>query len=189
MWQGQNVLEAKTIDMDRTGKKMTANGDVFSFLVEQGKDPLRVTADHLVYTDEDRHSRYERNVVLRSQDMVMTAAVVDAWLLAADQVQAGQSRMERAVATGKVRLDQPRRAAEGAKKAVPERHGSAERAEYTQADDTLVLSGGNPIVIDEMRGATTGRELTYHIADDRISVVGDVNLRTLTEHRVVKKSR
>lgn len=189
LWQGQNVVEAKVVEMDRSGKRLTATGEAFSFLVEEGKEPLRVNAERLTYTDEDRHVRYERNVILRTQDMVMTAAAVDAWLLPADQVKAGESRLDRALATGNVKLDQPRRPAEGKKPAVPARRGQAERADYFAQKDTIVLSGGNPIVTDELRGSTTGRELTYHIADDRITVVGDDNVRTLTEHRVTKKSR
>jgi lipopolysaccharide export system protein LptA len=189
LWQGQNVVEGKVVEMDRSGRRLTATGEAFSFLVEEGKEPLRVNSERLTYTDEDRHARYEGNVILRTQDMVVTAAAVDAWLLPAEDAKAGESRLDRALATGNVRLDQPRRPAEGKKSAVPARTGRAERADYLASKDTIVLSGGNPIVTDELRGSTTGRELTYHIADDRITVVGDDNVRTLTEHRVTKKSR
>ncbi len=192
LWQGQDFLEARTVDMDRPNRKVTASGDVYSFLVQEGKEPMRITAENLVYTDGDRRAHYERQVVMKSQDMVATSAALDAYLSppeASAQQANSQSRLERAVATGNVHMNQPARPAQPGHKAVPARRGEAERGEYSAQEDKVILSGGQPKIYDDVRGTTSGRELTYFIADDRILVVGDENLRTLSEHRVTKKPR
>jgi len=65
-----------------------------------------------------------------------------------------------------------------------ERRGTAERGVYTAADDKFVLSGGNPTLYDPKEGTTSGRELTFYLADDTIIVDSGNGLRTLTKHRV-----
>jgi len=57
---------------------------------------------------------------------------------------------------------------------------------YTAEDSKFVLSGGNPAVYDATEGTTTGRELTFNIADDTIIVDSGTGTRTLTKHRVQK---
>lgn len=83
----------------------------------------------------------------------------------------GTSKISRAVGTGGVEVEQL------------DRRGTAEKGVYTAADDRFVLSGGTPTLYDE-DGKTTGRELTFNIADDTIIVDSDTGKRTLTRHRV-----
>jgi lipopolysaccharide export system protein LptA len=193
IWQGQDFLEALSVDMDRTGKRLTAVGDVYSYLVEEGKDPLRVQAERLNYNDEQRHARYEGNVVMHSQDMTTTAFTVDAFLRDPDALSPGESRLEKAIADGKVHYSQPAAAAipaagaTHAKKAHGARQSESDHGVYTSDDDKIVLTGGSPIVRDEMRGITTGRELTWLTADDKIFVDGGPDMRTLSQHRMTKK--
>ncbi|GEM_PF-4031852 len=187
VWQGQDFLEARIVDMDRAGKRLTALNDVYDYMVEEGKDPLRVTADRLNYNDEQRHARYEGNVVMRSQDLTTSAYTVDAFLRDPDALAPGESRLERAVADGKVRYSQPAATAEGKKKAHAARRSESEHGVYTSDDDKIVLSGGQPIVRDEVRGITTGRELTWLTSDDKIFVDGGPDMRTQSTHRMTKK--
>jgi lipopolysaccharide export system protein LptA len=187
------LLEARTVDMDRNGKRLVAVGDVYSYLVEEGKDPLRVQAERLNYNDEQRHARYEGNVVMHSQDMTTTAFTVDAFLRDPDALSPGESRLEKAIADGKVHYSQPAAAAipaagaTHAKKAHGARQSESDHGVYTSDDDKIVLTGGSPIVRDEMRGITTGRELTWLTADDKIFVDGGPDMRTLSQHRMTKK--
>ena len=187
VWQGQDFLEALTVDMDRTGKRLVAVGDVYSYLVEEGKDPLRVQAERLNYNDEQRHARYEGSVVMHTQDMTNTAFTVDAFLRDPDTLSPGESRLEKAVADGRVRFVQPAAAASAGKKAHATRRSESEHSVYTSDDDKIVLTGGSPIVRDEARGITTGRELTWLTADDKIFVDGGPDVRTLSQHRMTKK--
>ncbi len=66
------------------------------------------------------------------------------------------------------------------------RQGKSQRAEYSVADRKFVLSGGSPVVYDDSGNTTTGRQLTFIFADDRIVVDSEEGTRTLTLHRVEK---
>ena len=67
-----------------------------------------------------------------------------------------------------------------------DRQGKAEQAEYTAADGKFVLSGGNPIITDASSDTTTGRSLTFFVANDTILIDSQEGSRTLTKHRVEK---
>ena len=92
LWQGQDVIEARTIDMERTGKDLTATGDVYTLLVEKDREPLRVYSDRFHYNDDDRQAHYEGHVIMKSQDMTVVSNMTDAFLRAPDEVQPGESR-------------------------------------------------------------------------------------------------
>jgi len=87
---------------------------------------------------------------------------------------AGAKQISRAAGTGGVIVEQ------GARKAT------AERGEYTAAEGKFVMSGGNPTIYDASQGTTTGRQLTFFLADDTIIVDSENGSRTLTKHRVEK---
>jgi hypothetical protein len=86
----------------------------------------------------------------------------------------GAQQISRAVGTGGVIVDQGGRRA------------TAERGEYTATDGKFVMSGGNPTIYDGSAGTTTGRQLTFFLADDTIIVDSENGSRTLTKHRVEK---
>jgi hypothetical protein len=60
------------------------------------------------------------------------------------------------------------------------------RAEYTAAEGKFVLSEGKPTLYDSTGDTTTGRQLTFFLADDTIIVDSENGPRTLTKHRVDK---
>ncbi len=66
------------------------------------------------------------------------------------------------------------------------RKATAERGEYIAAIGKFVMSGGNPTLYDGSAGTTTGRQLTFYLADDTIIVDSENGSRTLTKHRVEK---
>ena len=68
-----------------------------------------------------------------------------------------------------------------------DRQGVAEQAEYTAAEEKFVLSGGQPTLIDDASSdTTTGRSLTFFVANDTILIDSQEGSRTLTKHRVEK---
>jgi lipopolysaccharide export system protein LptA len=67
-----------------------------------------------------------------------------------------------------------------------DRRGKAEQAEYTASDGKFVLSGGNPVITDASSDTTTGRSLTFFVANDTILIDSQEGSRTLTKHRVEK---
>jgi lipopolysaccharide export system protein LptA len=54
------------------------------------------------------------------------------------------------------------------------RTGSSEHAEYYTDENKIVLRGGDPQMIDSLRGNTRGTELIYYSDDDRLLVNGSV---------------
>ena len=87
---------------------------------------------------------------------------------------AGALQISRAVGDGGVIVEEQGRKA------------TAEHAEYTAAEGKFVMSGGKPTLYDGTQGTTTGRQLTFFLADDTIIVDSENGSRTLTKHRVEK---
>jgi lipopolysaccharide export system protein LptA len=212
LWQNHDVIEARALVFDRDERKLTAEGQVATVLVESSTSapartpssetrapagapgaparggvpaaasdvrPIRITAETMVYTDSDHRAHYERQVTLRRLGTVVNSASLDAYLIPSDQATPGESRLERAVARGSVEIQDGSPGAE--------RRAGAESAEYTTADEKMILSGGQPYVFDEQSGYTRGRQLTYYVRNDSIFVHGDASSRTFTEQRVKKR--
>ncbi len=147
----------------------------------------------MTYWDSENRARLERDVVVQSPDEKINSAVLDLYLTQASGARAGGgagteaanpngSRMtvgakqiSRAVASGGVTVQQG------------ERRATAEHGEYTSADGKFVMSGGNPTIFDATEGTTTGRQLTFFLADATIIVDSENGSRTLTKHRVEKQ--
>jgi hypothetical protein len=87
---------------------------------------------------------------------------------------AGAQQISRAVATGGVAVQQG------------ERRATADRGEYTAADGKFVMTGGTPTIFDASSGTTSGRQLTFFLADATIIIDSESGSRTLTKHRVEK---
>ena len=49
---------------------------------------------------------------------------------------------------------------------------TSEYAEYYSTDQRMILSGGQPTVVDSTRGTTKGKLLTYWANDDKLLVNG-----------------
>jgi len=146
-----------------------------------------VTAGTLAYRDAESRAHLEKNVVAQSAEQKMRATVVDLYFARAEKSNsnaangsaaanpaAGAQQISRAVGTGSVIVEQ------GTRKAT------AERGEYSATEGKFVMSGGNPTIYDAVEGTTTGRQLTFFLADDTIIVDSENGPRTLTRHRVEK---
>jgi lipopolysaccharide export system protein LptA len=83
-------------------------------------------------------------------------------------------QLSSAVATGDVAVHQE------------DRRGTSNRAEYTAAEGKFVLSEGKPTLYSSTGDTTTGRQLTFYFADDRIVVDSEDGKKTVTLHRVEK---
>lgn len=147
------------------------------------KSPLwHVTAQSLMYNDLESHAHLEHDVIAISADQKMRAPIVDLYFTrgttvgaaAAANAPPGPQQISRAVGTGGTTVE------EDSRKAV------AERGVYTASDGKFVMSGGNPTLYDGAEGNTTGRQLTFFLADDTIIVDSESGPRILTKHRVEK---
>jgi lipopolysaccharide export system protein LptA len=185
MWQGASVLEAESIELVRDTRVVNAVGNVRAVFPQASsndqsqpkKQPSlwHISAGTLTYWDLENRAKLEENVVVQSVDQRMRAPVLDLFFTRAaggKQGVPGAAQISRAVGTGGVMVE------EG------DRRATAEKGVYTAEDQKFVLSGGNPTLYDAQEGTTTGRQLTFHIADDTIIVDSAEGMRTLTKHRV-----
>lgn len=185
LWQGDAVIEAGTIEFARNERQLEARGNVRALLpgraghgvadggsaTSQAADLWRVRAGNLTYSGAGGRAHLSESVRAQSRAGQIESPRMDIFLSSGE----GQPRqLTRAVATGGVTVRQGNR------------RGTAERAEYTAAEEKFVLSGGRPTLYDAARGTTTGRQLTFFLADDRILIESEAGSRTLTKHRVEK---
>jgi lipopolysaccharide export system protein LptA len=204
LWQGDSLMEADSIELLRETRVLNAWGNVRAVfpqipgqvpeqvLAVQRPGPRKarlwhVTAGTLTYQDMESRAHLEKNVVAQSAEQKMRAPIVDLFFTrsvktgatpasAASGTRSSGStqQISRAVGTGGVTVEQ------GTRKAT------ADRGEYSAADGKFLMSGGNPTIFDASEGTTTGRQLTFFLADDTIIVDSENGSRTLTKHRVEK---
>jgi lipopolysaccharide export system protein LptA len=196
LWQGDSVLEADAIELLRTTKVLNATGRVRAVFPQVDTRPAvsnalhptsrkaqlwHTSAETLTYTDAENRAHLERNVIVESAEQRIKAGSLDLFFARggaaapnASNANSGTRQINRAVGTGGVIVEQGLRRA------------TAEHGEYTAAEGKFVMSGGNPTLFDGSAGATTGRQLTFFLADDTIIVDSETGSRTLTKHRVEK---
>ncbi len=202
LWQGDSVLEADSIELLRETKVLNATGKVRAVFPQTppptqpstlqagtrqspAKKPVlwHVSSGTLSYSDAGNLAHLEKNVVVQSPDQRIRAPLMDLYFTRGTETSVtaataaanlGAKQISRAVATGGVIVDQAGRRA------------TAARGEYTASDGKFVMSGGNPTLYDGSAGTTTGRQLTFYLADDTIIVDSENGSRTLTKHRVEK---
>jgi lipopolysaccharide export system protein LptA len=207
LWQGDSVLEAESIELLRDTRVLNASGSVravfpqaapqaaempgaptlaSSNAAQGGLKKARLwhaTSGTLSYSDNEGRAHLEQKVVVQSAEQRMHAPSLDLYFTRAVQTAeggnnanpaAGAQQISRAVGSGGVIVE------EGTRKAT------AEHGEYIAATGKFVMSGGNPTLYDGSAGTTTGRQLTFYLADDTIIVDSENGSRTLTKHRVEK---
>jgi lipopolysaccharide export system protein LptA len=152
-----------------------------------------IRAPLLTYWNDEGKAHLEGGVVASSQDGSLESRTLDVFLspVAVPPAVQGSSRpaagspgggigasggrqLSRALALGKVVVSQAGR------------RGTSDQAEYTAAEGKFVLSGGNPMLIDDSGDTTTGHSLTFYVASDTILVDSETGSRTLSKHRVEK---
>ena len=215
LWQGDSVLEADSIELQRSSRTLNAIGNVRGVFPQQpagsGNNPSpsatgaantgiypvhatqnsrkktqlwHVSSATLSYYDLESRAHLEKNVVVQSPDQRMRCPVLDLYFTRNPQTAregggssistAGTQQISRAFGSGGVVVE------EGDRKAT------AQQGEYVAATGKFVMSGGNPTIYDGSAGTTTGRQLTFFLADDTIIVDSENGSRTLTKHRVEK---
>ncbi|HXN22074.1 MAG TPA: LptA/OstA family protein [Candidatus Dormibacteraeota bacterium] len=196
LWQGDSVMEADSIELQRDTRKLLAVGNVLAEFPQapgtitplpatanprSPKHPSvpgstkrwRVHAGMLTYWGREGRARLEKNVDAKSQQEEIIAPVMEFYFPSAEAA-GGARQLSRAVATGGVTVQ------EG------ERRGTADQGEYIASEGKFVLSGGHPTITGAFGDTTTGRKLTFFLADDTIVVDSEHGTRTLTKHRVEK---
>ncbi len=174
LWQGENRLQADVIELFENPRKLLAAGRVTSLLVVQGREAgeksvarrLEISSEQLTYLEAERRALYEQEAVARAHFATLTAPRLEVFL--EEAAAGGSAQVERVHASGGVVVTQPGRRA------------VAEHGEYTVADETLVLWGGEAQLIDAAQGSTTGARLTFNLANDSILVESATGSRSVT---------
>lgn len=175
-WQGANRVEADRLDIDRDSQIMEAHGHVKSQFVDKDKSngdkvaakakpPLFtiVTAPDMVYTEEKRIVDYSGGVVMKRPDMTITSKQIRAFL----KDSSSDSSLDKAFADGTVRI------VSTSEKQKRTRTTSSEHAEYYADEGKVVLTGGNPSLVDSLKGETHApKELIWFSNDDRLNSDG-----------------
>jgi lipopolysaccharide export system protein LptA len=186
LWQSSNRLQGTKIQIDRRSKALLAEGNVISQFAEQSAPPgaaaplTVIRSEKMKYTDSDRMAYYTGGVRLVREGLDVRSAELKAWLNeggdkaknSASKTSAAnnrgerqsQSRLNRAFADGQVQISQ----SAGGRT----RRGVSEHAEYYVDDGKVVLTGGNPTMVDSVKGYTRGKKLTYWANNDSLQVEG-----------------
>jgi LPS export ABC transporter protein LptC len=179
LWQGDQVIRAETISILRSENKLVAEKNVTSLVYlkdkKRSKDkvdskPATIQAERMLYEDERQRVFYEKNVRMVSSIGVLTSDQLEIFLV----TEGGQRSVQRMVAKGKVKISQPNR------------RSFSDLAEYFRKEEKVVLTGGTPTIVDSERGSATGARLTIYMDDDRISVEGDSETRSITRQSATR---
>jgi lipopolysaccharide export system protein LptA len=180
-WQGANRIQADKLDIDRQKQTLEAHGKVVSQFVDKNKDdgtdkakakaaasPVYtvVRAPDLIYSDETRLAIYQGGAVMSRPDLTVTGREIRAFLKDADE----DSSLDKAYAEGAVKIDSTAPTASGQPR---RRTGTSEHAEYYADEGKVILQGGRPLLVDTVKGNTTGKQLTWWANNDRLLVDGE----------------
>jgi lipopolysaccharide export system protein LptA len=186
LWQAANIVEAPTIDFNRSNRTVIAQGGpkgrVSTVFVQQGPDgkptPVNVTGQRLIYDDSERQAKFEGGVVMRSSEGAVSADRLTVFLRPraenAKSPANEASTLDKVVAEGSVVLQQENR------------RGTGNRLVYSAGDASFRLSGGPPSIFDAEHGKVTGDSLTFFSRDDRVLVEGGKSAPSVTKARVIK---
>jgi lipopolysaccharide export system protein LptA len=205
LWQGQSVIEGDTIELDRPTQTLVAKGKVSGVFLQAAWTPKpgdspgasqvkpsslpskkstdssahpatqlgHVHGGMLTYWEADSRGRIEQDARVDSEQGSIQADRIDLYF-SDSGAPSGTKQLSRSVANGAVTVRQE------------DRRGTSERAEYTASEGKFVLSGGKPTLYSSTGDTTTGRQLTFFFADDRILVDSADGLKTVTLHQVEK---
>jgi lipopolysaccharide export system protein LptA len=189
LWQGGSVIEADAVELDNPSRVLVARGNVRGVFPQTawtskggqttGRPARPVTelwhvrGGLLTYWGPESRARLEQDASANSAESSIHANQIDLYFSASGPGSSSK-QLSRAVATGEVSVRQE------------DRRGTSNRAEYTAAEGKFVLSEGKPTLYDSTGDTTTGRQLTFFFADDRIVVDSEEGSRTVSLHRVEK---
>jgi LPS export ABC transporter protein LptC len=158
-WQDDNFVSGDKIVLRRDNRRMEADGRVQSALYQARRKevsgartvvPVFATSERMFYSDTDRLLRYEGDVDIKQGTERITAEVADVYLLK------GVGEIERMVAQRSVVVTQPGKRATG------------NWAQYSAADETVMLTGEPARVEDAQQGNSESRRLTVYLRENRV---------------------
>ena len=205
LWQGQSVIEGDTIELDSPTHILLVKGHVRGVFPQAAWSPKpgdapgqassktarppaknfpgqaahpgaqlgHVRGGLLTYWEAESRGRIEQGARVDSEQGSIQADRIDLYFSDSGAA-SGTKQLSRSVASGDVTVHQE------------DRRGTSDRAEYTASEGKFVLSEGKPTLYSSTGDTTTGRQLTFYFADDRIVVDSADGSKTVTLHQVEK---
>jgi lipopolysaccharide export system protein LptA len=205
LWQGQSLIEGDTIELDSPTHILLVKGNVRGVFPQAAWNPKpgeapgqassqtsrapvksapgqaahsgpqlgHVRGGLLTYWETESRGRIEQDARVDSEQGSIQADRIDLYFSDAG-APSGTKQLSRSVASGDVTVHQE------------DRRGTSDRAEYTASEGKFVLSEGKPTLYSSTGDTTTGRQLTFYFADDRIVVDSADGSKTVTLHQVEK---
>lgn len=182
-WQDDNFVKADRLVLHRDQKRMDGDGNVQSALYQARRKeangtrtvvPVFASSRSMTYTDETRLLHYESDVDIKQGTERITGGVADVYLLK------DSYEVERTIAQRDVVVTQPGR------------KGTGDWAQYTAADETVVLTGNPAHVEDAEKGTSESRRMTVYLREDRVvsdggGDPGQSTGRVRTTHKIKKQ--
>ena len=151
--QDRNLISGRLIRFDRSGGRLEVEDEVESVLVDESasqETTYEITSKSLVYDRIDRRARYQGRVQLITDGLSIESPLLDLHFASSSL-----ETLQRAVASGGVRLRERQRQAQG------------EKAVYDFQQRKLELTG-DPAQIRDPNAS--GRKLTFYVGADRLSI-------------------
>lgn len=167
MWQQKSELFAEDVLLVEATGETTCTGAVRSRFPHTPKDKpkeeiVEITSQKMHYDPDRNMAFYENEAGMKTGTFGLTAGNIRVLL-------SKESKdPERITAVAKVVITQPNRV------------GTGEEALYL-VDDRLILLSGHPVVTEKDKGETRGDKLTFHLADDTITVENAKQNRSVTK--------
>jgi lipopolysaccharide export system protein LptA len=184
LWQGSDRIQASVIDIDRNKHTLIADGRVMTQLIDKPKkdepapDSLPFTivkASRMVYQDDIRLAHYTGGATMNRPGLWVKGKEIRAFLSEKkddddDDSDENSSRLDKAITDGDVQIvdSTPKR----------KRTGTGFQAEYFTADEHIILHGNQALLVDSISGTSSGKELIYTTAEDRLEVTKPVDKQT-----------
>ncbi|HLL71079.1 MAG TPA: LPS export ABC transporter periplasmic protein LptC [Pyrinomonadaceae bacterium] len=158
-WQDDNFVSADRLTLRRDNRRMEGDGHVQSALYQARRKeptgartvvPVFATSNRMFYSDTNRLLHYEGNVDIKQGTERITSEVADVHLMK----EVGE--VERMVAERTVVVTQPGK------------RGTGNWAQYTAADETVMLTGEPARVEDAQQGTSESRRFTIYLRDNRV---------------------
>lgn len=165
-WQDNNYVRADELVMNQKEQRMDGQGKVQSLLYnatrrENGKtttEPAYVSSNKITYTGANKLLQYRENVDIRQATDRITAGIADIYMTETNEV-------KQTIAQENVVITQPNRKFRG------------NFAQYTPADEIVILKGNPAIVEDAEQGTSQGSQFTVAMRENRVVNQGTANGR------------
>lgn len=160
-WQENNYVRGDKLLIFQKQAEFHAEGNVQSLLYNakrkegnaESNVPVYAAAKKMAYSRDKRVLRYETDVDIRQGADRISGGIANVYLT-------GSNEIERTDIENNVIITQPNRRA------------NADFAQYTVADESVVLRGNPATVVDAESGSSQGGQLTVYLRQNKVVGVG-----------------